>query len=255
METPTLDAALLGKAKVEVEPLKGELEKARAQVQNLRRKVASWRKVARSACAKGLAYAQRAKKMEVLAVVQGYLTKHSRMSQGEVASELSTPKSELEVVHRVISLEFELASEHKRTDEAQQAYAIAKERLEEALMNNEDLHDSAVKDKEDADVRIADLERALEEEKGKTAELARMMESEKAAYPDLCTAAMEQFKLSSEFQMSMDAAMVKSLAREGDGGAGPSNLATAKLVEGKTKEEIIQRFQQLDYYKHEMSLY
>ncbi|GMP92643.1 hypothetical protein CsSME_00042785 [Camellia sinensis var. sinensis] len=55
-------------------------------------------------------------------------------------------------------------------------------------------------------------------------------------------AAVEQFKLSSEFQIAVDAAVAKSLAREGDGGARPSNVAAAELVDGETKEEIIRRF-------------
>ncbi|GMP89660.1 hypothetical protein CsSME_00041134 [Camellia sinensis var. sinensis] len=40
--------------------------------------------------------------------------------------------------------------------------------------------------------------------------------------------------------MVVDAAVARSLAREGDGGAGPSNVAAAELS---------------DYYKHEMSMY
>ncbi|GMP77924.1 hypothetical protein CsSME_00034033 [Camellia sinensis var. sinensis] len=67
------------------------------------------------------------------------------------------------------------------------------------------------------------------------------MESEKAAYPDLGTAVVEQFKLSSEFQMDVDAVVARSLAREGDGGTRPSNVA-AELMEGETKEEIIRQF-------------
>lgn len=55
--------------------------------------------------------------------------------------------------------------------------------------------------------------------------------------------------------MAIDTAVVRSLAREGEGGVGPSNVAAAELVEGQTKEEIIQRFQQLNYYKHKMSMY
>ncbi|GMP92929.1 hypothetical protein CsSME_00042967 [Camellia sinensis var. sinensis] len=56
------------------------------------------------------------------------------MSQSEVASKLSVPKSKLEAVrHRVISLEFELASEQKRTNEAQQACTTTKERLRRPL--------------------------------------------------------------------------------------------------------------------------
>ncbi|GMP44145.1 hypothetical protein CsSME_00013790 [Camellia sinensis var. sinensis] len=114
------------------------------------------------------------------------------MSQGEVTSEPSVAKSELEVVHhRVISLELELVSEQKRTSEAQQACTTAKERLEEALVNNKELRNSTVKDKKEVDARVAELERALEEEKAKTVESARMMASKKVVYPDLCTATVE----------------------------------------------------------------
>ncbi|GMP79337.1 hypothetical protein CsSME_00034922 [Camellia sinensis var. sinensis] len=81
------------------------------------------------------------------------------------------------------------------------------------------------------------------------------MASEKSAYPDLCTAAVEQFKLSLEFQMAIDATVARSLAREGEGGVGLSNVAIAKLVEGQTKEDVIQSFQRSGYYKHKMSMY
>ncbi|GMP33090.1 hypothetical protein CsSME_00006565 [Camellia sinensis var. sinensis] len=81
------------------------------------------------------------------------------------------------------------------------------------------------------------------------------MASERAAYPDLCVAVVEEFKLSFEFQMAVDAAVARGLVREGEDGAGPSGVAAAELVEGHTKKEIIQNFQQLDYYKHEMSQY
>ncbi|GMP40895.1 hypothetical protein CsSME_00011177 [Camellia sinensis var. sinensis] len=81
------------------------------------------------------------------------------------------------------------------------------------------------------------------------------MASERAAYPDLCTAAVEQFKLSPKFQIAIDVALERSLVREGKCGAGPSIAAAAELVEGQTKTGIIQNFEQSDYYKHEMSMY
>lgn len=143
MEVVTLAAALLGKemgTRTEMEPLKAQLEETRVQLQSVRAETAGWRKAARSAYAKGLAYAQRAKKMEVLAVVQSYLTERARVGQVEVTYELSVSKSELEVVrHKVVSLEFELASEQKKMGEVQEACNTAKERLEEALINNEEL--------------------------------------------------------------------------------------------------------------------
>ncbi|GMP37579.1 hypothetical protein CsSME_00009189 [Camellia sinensis var. sinensis] len=75
------------------------------------------------------------------------------------------------------------------------------------------------------------------------------MASERVAYPDLCVVVVEQFKGSPEFQMAIDAAMARDLAREGERGAGPSGVAISK----RTEEDIIQGFQQSDYYKHEMS--
>lgn len=81
-------------------------------MQSLRVETAEWRKVAWSACAKGLDYTQRAKKMKVLMVVQNYIAERTRVGQTEAVTELSVAKSELEVVlHKVVSLEFELASE------------------------------------------------------------------------------------------------------------------------------------------------
>ncbi|GMP49164.1 hypothetical protein CsSME_00016233 [Camellia sinensis var. sinensis] len=77
------------------------------------------------------------------------------------------------------------------------------------------------------------------------------MASESVAYPDLCIAAVEQFKSSLEFQMAIDAAVARDLAREEECGARPSEVVAVERIE----EEIIQGFQQSDYYKHEMSQY
>lgn len=57
----------------------------------------------------------------------------------------------LTVRHKAVSLEFELAGEQRKLGELQEACTIAKERLEEALANNEDLRDQAIKDKEEGD--------------------------------------------------------------------------------------------------------
>ena len=90
---------------------------------------------ARSACAKGLEYAQRAKNMEVLALVQSY-------SAEQASAELLATKSELEAErHKAISLEFELAGEKRKLEQVQQAYTTANERWEEAMTNNEELCD------------------------------------------------------------------------------------------------------------------
>ncbi|GMP45377.1 hypothetical protein CsSME_00013920 [Camellia sinensis var. sinensis] len=128
------------------------------------------------------------------------------------------------------------------------------------MASNEDLRAQWVKENEEADLKIAELvrdlacewakavaekarlEKELEEEKTKSA-------SERAAYPDLCVAAVEQFKGSADFQMAIDAAIASNLAREGSGGAGPSEATAGS----RSEEEVIQSFQRSDFYKHEMA--
>ncbi|XP_028069141.1 eukaryotic translation initiation factor 3 subunit A-like [Camellia sinensis] len=66
------------------------------------------------------------------------------------------------------------------------------------------------------------LQRELDEERAKAA-------SERAAYPDLCVAAVEQYKGSPEFQMVVDAAVAKSLAGQESGGVGPSRKTVGVL--------------------------
>ncbi|GMP95863.1 hypothetical protein CsSME_00044744 [Camellia sinensis var. sinensis] len=124
------------------------------------------------------------------------------------------------------------------------------------MVCNEDLRAQSIKEKEEADQKIAKLERALANERAEKARLERALEeertklaSERVAYPDLCVAAVEQFKRSADFQMAIDAAIASSLAREGDKGAGPSG-ATAR---SRSEEEVIQSFQQSNFYKHEMT--
>ncbi|GMP63253.1 hypothetical protein CsSME_00025012 [Camellia sinensis var. sinensis] len=128
------------------------------------------------------------------------------------------------------------------------------------MVCNEDLRAQSIKEKEEADLKIAELERALADERAKSvaekAGLEKALEderaklaSEKAAYPDLCIAMVEQFKGSADFQMAIDAAIANSLAREGDRGAGPLG-ATAR---SRSEEEVIQSFQRSDFYKHEMA--
>ncbi|KAL7246528.1 hypothetical protein ACSBR2_001589 [Camellia fascicularis] len=79
----------------------------------------------------------------------------------------------------------------------------------------------------------------LETEKAKAMELATTVASEKAAYPDLYGATIEQFKQLTKFQILVDTAVATSFAREGGAQNEPLNLAATKLVEGKTKSEII----------------
>ncbi|GMP21951.1 hypothetical protein CsSME_00000158 [Camellia sinensis var. sinensis] len=49
--------------------------------------------------------------------------------------------------------------------------------------------------------------------------------------------------------MAIDAVIASSLAREGDGGAGPSGATAGS----RSEEEVIQSFQRSDFYKHEMA--
>lgn len=125
---------------------------------------------------------------------------------------------------------------------------------------NEDLRAQSIKEKEEADLKIAKLERVLADERAKSvaekAGLEKALEEEKAklasentAYPNLCVAAEEQFKGSANFQIAIDAAIASSLVREGDRGAGPSGATAGSWGE----EEVIQSFQQSNFYKHEMA--
>ncbi|XP_028114405.1 uncharacterized protein LOC114312370 [Camellia sinensis] len=82
------------------------------------------------------------------------------------------------------------------------------------------------------------LQRELDEERAKAA-------SEREAYPDLCVAAVEQYKGSPEFQMAVDAAVARSLARQESGGVGPSR----KTVGGRTEAEPPKNFPSKDLKK------
>ncbi|GMP80158.1 hypothetical protein CsSME_00035367 [Camellia sinensis var. sinensis] len=257
MEVTALAGALLNKAaraKGEVQPLKAKLEEVKTKLESLRREIGGWRKVTQSACVRGLEYTQNAKKTEVLAMVQGY-------SADRANAELLATKLELETERRkVVSLEFQLAGEQKKLEEAQKACTAANERWDDAMVCNEDLRAQLIKEKEEADLKIAELERVLADERAKSAaekaglektleEERAKLASERAAYPDQCVAAVEQFKGSADFQMAIDAAIASSLAREGERGAGSSGATAGS----RSEEEVIQSFQRSDFYKHEMT--
>ncbi|XP_028110271.1 uncharacterized protein LOC114308802 [Camellia sinensis] len=138
--------------------------------------------------------------------------------------------------------EREKLGEQKKLEEAQKACTVANERWDEAMTCNEDLRAQSIKEKEEADLKIAGLERDLADERARAAaEKARLEKeltkaaSERAAYPDLCVAAVEQFKGSADFQMAVDAAIANNLAREGSGGAGPSGATAGS----RSEEEVI----------------
>ncbi|GMP64727.1 hypothetical protein CsSME_00025864 [Camellia sinensis var. sinensis] len=206
--------------------------------------------------------------MEVLAMVQSNVADRAH-------AELVAAKLELEDERRkVMWLEFQLAGERKKLENTQNACTVANKRWEEAMSNNEDLRAQSIKEKEELGRKIAELERTLadepvksmeekaglemelEEEKTKSAVLQKELEEEKtksaskrATYPDLCIAAVEQFKGSADFQMAIDAAIASNLAREGAGGAGLSGATAGS----RSEEEVIQSFQWSDFYKPEMA--
>ncbi|GMP38787.1 hypothetical protein CsSME_00009915 [Camellia sinensis var. sinensis] len=214
MEATALAGDLLNKAaaaKGEVRPLKAKLEEVEARLEGLKREIAGWGKTTQSACVRVLEEAQKAKKMEVLAMVQGN-------SANCANAELLATKLELE-------------SERRKS----------------------------IKEKEEADLKIAELERALADEWANSvtekAGLEKALEeerakltSERAAYPDLCVATVEQFKGFADFHMAIDAVIANSLAREGDRAAGSSGATAGS----RREEEVIQSFQRSDFYKHKM---
>ncbi|GMP82000.1 hypothetical protein CsSME_00036498 [Camellia sinensis var. sinensis] len=210
--------------------------------------------------------------MQVLAIVH-------RNVADRAQAELIAVKLELEDERRqVVSLEFQLAGEQKKLGNTQRACAITIERHEEAMTSNEELRAQQIKEKDEADVKIAGLQNELEDEHAKAMEerasLQKELEDERAktaskkvslqkeleeertkaaskraAYPDLYVAAIEQFKGSAEFQMAIDAAVANSMMGKVSGGAGPSGTT----VGGRTEAEVIESLQRSNFYKHKMA--
>ncbi|GMP54457.1 hypothetical protein CsSME_00019625 [Camellia sinensis var. sinensis] len=142
--------------------------------------------------------------MEVLAIVQGNVVDRSHVELLVVELELEDER------RKVVSLEFQLAGKQKKLGDSQNACMVATERFEEAMINNEELHAQQIKEKDEADVKVAGLQKELEDERAKAMEEKARLEkeleeektkatSERAAYPDLYVAAAEQFKGSAEF--------------------------------------------------------
>lgn len=183
--------------------------------------------------AKGFKRAQDAKMMEVLVAVQGFIAEPAMVEHKEAKAQLAEAKAQLG--ERAAKLTVERGKVH----EAQVACDTVKERLEEAFINNEELRELSLKEKIEADARAAKLasaleveRKALEEERAKMNDLTMTMASERAAYPDLYIVAVEQFKQSTEFQIAVDVAVARSLARKGEGDAGPSNGGCCRTGEG-----------------------
>ncbi|GMP64685.1 hypothetical protein CsSME_00025834 [Camellia sinensis var. sinensis] len=89
--------------------------------------------------------------MEVLAIVQ-------RNVAARAHTKLLAVKLELEYERRkVVSLQFQLAGEQKKLGDAQNACMVATERFEEAMASNKELRAQQIKEKEEADLKIARL--------------------------------------------------------------------------------------------------
>ncbi|GMP53700.1 hypothetical protein CsSME_00019089 [Camellia sinensis var. sinensis] len=187
-------------------------------------------------------------------MVQGY-------SADRANAELLATKLELETERcKVVSLEFQLAGEQKKLEEAQKAYTVANKRWDEAMVCKEDLRAQSIKEKEEADLKIAELERALADKWAKSvagkAGLEKALEEERAklaservAYPDLCVTAVEQFKGSADFQMALMPLSPAAWRKREIWRAGPSRAT----VGSRSEEEMIQSFQRSDFYKHEIA--
>ncbi|GMP46042.1 hypothetical protein CsSME_00014351 [Camellia sinensis var. sinensis] len=231
MEAATLATALLNKSarvKLEIEPLRVQLEGAKGQLQKLMEETAGWKKSTRKACLKGVEHARRAKIMEVLWVVQ-------RNAAEKASAKLVATRLELEVErHNVISLEFRLAWK-QRSWKRPRKFAPPPMEGRMRLWS---------------EMKICEANRSRRRKKQIRRSLSwRRRWRWRVGYPDLCKAAVEQFKESAEFQIAIDAAVAKSVAREGDMGAGPSGVATRS----KSEEKVIQGFQWSDIYKYEMT--
>lgn len=73
-----------------------------------------------------------------------------------VRTQANKSSKDLETAHRrIIALEFEVEEEQKKTAEVEQACQTARDRLEEALSNNEELCDASLKEKKELETRIA----------------------------------------------------------------------------------------------------
>ncbi|GMP59899.1 hypothetical protein CsSME_00022985 [Camellia sinensis var. sinensis] len=192
--------------------------------------------------------------MEVLANMHGNVVDRAHAELLAVGLELKNERC------KVVSLEFQLAGEQKKLGEAQNACTVTTEWFEEAMINNEELHAQQIKEKDEANVKIAGLRNELEDERARAMEeKARWQKelddektkaaSERTAYPDLYVAAVEQFKGFAKFQMAVDAPVASNLAREVSGGAGPLGTTTG----GRIEADVIESVQRSDFYKHEMA--
>ncbi|XP_028116653.1 uncharacterized protein LOC114314376 [Camellia sinensis] len=126
-------------------------------------------------------------------------------------ADLQAVKVELENTRsQVVSLEFQLAGEQKRLDETRKACAVAVERHEEAMINNEEL----VRQKDEAVVKISDLQKELEGERTKTLEERESLQKELEAERAKATAERETLKKELEAKKAKAASETATLRKE-----------------------------------------
>ncbi|XP_028105222.1 caldesmon-like [Camellia sinensis] len=219
MEVTTLAGALLRKAGA----AKLKAEEARVQLAKLRKDSADWKTAYADLPAVKLELEDTRRKVVSLefqlAGEQKKLEESERACAVAVErhEEAMTSNEELvrkkdEADSRIGDLLKELGEERARAEEEKgrllRAWEMEKAK---AVAELESLKKGVEEERATAAAERGALQRELGEERAKAA-------SEKAAYPDLCVAAVEQYKGSSEFQMVVDAAVARSLAGQELGG-------------------------------------
>ncbi|XP_028057438.1 uncharacterized protein LOC114261360 [Camellia sinensis] len=155
--------------------------------------------------------------------------------------ELVRQKDEVDV--KVGDLQKELEGEWaKAVEEMRGLQKELEAKRAKATAEKESLKKELEEERAKAASKRATLQKELDEERAKAA-------SERVAYPDLCVVTVQQFKGSAEFKMAVDVAVASSLARQESGRAGPSRTTAGR----RTEAEVIESFQQSDFYKHEMA--
>ncbi|XP_028078095.1 uncharacterized protein LOC114279987 [Camellia sinensis] len=219
MEVTTLAGALLRKAGA----AKLKAEEARAQLAKLRKDSADWETAYADLPAVKLELEDTRRK--VVSLEFQLVGEQKKLEESKRAcavaverhEEAMTSNEELvrqkdEADSRIGDLLKELGEERARAEE-DKGRLLREWEMEKAKVaaELESLRKGMEEERATAAAERVALQRELDEERAKAA-------SEKAAYPDLCVAAVEQYKGSPEFQMVVDAAVTRSLAGQEPGG-------------------------------------
>ncbi|XP_028058007.1 uncharacterized protein LOC114261890 [Camellia sinensis] len=234
MEVTTLAGALLRKAGA----AKLKAEEARTQLAKLRKDSADWETTYADLSAVKLELEDTCHKVVSLefqlAGEQKKLEESKRACAVAVERHEKAMTSNEELVRqkdetdsRIGDLLKELGEERARAEE-DKGRLLREWEMEKAKVaaELESLRKGMEEERATAAAERGALQRELDEERAKAA-------FEKAAYPDLCVAAVEQYKGSPEFQMVVDAAVARSLAGQEPEGVGPSR----KTAGGRTESE------------------